>query len=140
MRRLIIPASILIIVVVVVTIVLSNSVSHVSLTVQEKELITHACADCHDDIDLENVSLHSIHEGTSCFSCHVNVHPIHTNSECYDCHAGATGLKVADQAHDILKWLAVGGMGILVISLTVNLLVARRRLGKRGGNNEKTNS
>lgn len=135
MRRLIIPAAILIIIAVVVTIALSNTVSDKTLTAQEQNLIAQACASCHDDIELADVSLHSIHEGTSCFSCHESLHPIHTNAECQDCHAGTTGLKTADQAHNVLKWVGIGGAGILLVSLAVNLFVARRRLGTRGESN-----
>ena len=138
MRRLVIPAAIFIIIAVVVTIALSNTVSDTSLTAQEQDQVTQACASCHDENDLGNVSLHGIHEETSCLSCHDSVHSIHANAECQDRHVGTIGLKTADQAHDVLQWVGIGGAGLLVAALAINLLVVRQRSGTKGESNGRT--
>ncbi|MFC1925059.1 cytochrome c3 family protein [Chloroflexota bacterium] len=134
-KRLIIALAILIVIAAVVTVALSNSVSNISLSAQEEDLIIQSCADCHNESGLARVQLHITHEETSCLSCHESVHSIHANADCQDCHVGTTGLKTADQAHDILRWIGIGGAGLLVIFLGINFFILRLRIGKKENGN-----
>jgi len=135
MKRLIIALAILIVIAVVVTTALSYSVSNISLSAQEEDLVIESCADCHNESELARVQIHISHEEISCLSCHESMHSIHANADCYDCHTGTTGLKTADQAHDVLQWVGIGGAGLLVIFLGINLFAVRLRKGtKENGN------
>jgi len=131
MKRLIIALAILIVIAVVVTTALSHSVSNMSLSAQEEDLVIESCADCHSESELARVQVHISHEEISCLSCHESMHSIHANADCQDCHAGTTGLKTADQAHVVLQWVGIGGAGLLVISLITNFFIVRLRAGKK---------
>jgi len=128
MRRLLIPAVIIVIAAVIVPIALRNSFSNRTLTAPEQEQVVQACAGCHDENELASISLHGMHEETLCFSCHESSHSIHANADCQDCHAGTTGLKTADQAHDVLQWVGIGVAGLLVLSLFINLFIVGLRM------------
>lgn len=117
-------------VIVVVTVALSSTVSDKTLTASELDGINQACIDCHED-DLTGDSIHGVHVEIACFSCHDNAHNVHASSDCQNCHAGTAGLKTAAQAYDTLKWVGIGGAGLLIVSLALNLVVSRLRLRKR---------
>ncbi|MFC2017762.1 cytochrome c3 family protein [Chloroflexota bacterium] len=129
-RGLIIVAALLIIVIVGVTLALSSTVKDKTLTAEELGGIDQACIDCHED-DLTGGSIHGVHVEVACFSCHDSSHTVHASADCQDCHAGTAGLKTADRAYDTLKWVGIGGAGLVILILALNLVVSRRRLGKR---------
>lgn len=129
-RGLIIVAVLLIIVIVGVTLVLSSSVSDKTLTAEELDGINQACIDCHED-ELTGGSIHGVHVEVSCFSCHDSSHNLHAGSDCRNCHTETAGLKTADRSYDTLRWVGVGGAGLLIVILSLNLVVSKLRLRKR---------
>jgi hypothetical protein len=100
---------------------LSYTLPRTSLTPAERAQATGACTQCHGGDDGR--------EGDD--SEGGDIHQIHSNADCSTCHAGATGLKTADSASVVLKWVGIGLVGVVAAGVALNYVVARSRLKGR---------
>ncbi len=109
--------AIIIIAAIAAVVVIYYSTDQVDLSSEERDYLANACSRCHRNPERLDHNA-------------AKVHSIHTNADCMNCHVGADGLETADTAHDIIEWVGIGIAGATVAGLSVNYLVARRRIGK----------
>jgi hypothetical protein len=101
---------------------LSYTLPRATLTPAERTQAMGACTQCHGGDDGR--------EGDD-FEEGGDIHQIHSNADCSTCHAGATGLKTADSASVVLKWVGIGLVGVVAAGVALNYVVARSRLKGR---------
>jgi len=96
----------------------SYTLPRTRLTPAERAQVMGACTKCHgghDDLEGDNFGAGHVHQ-------------IHGTVDCSTCHSGASGLKTADRASKTLKWVGIGFVGVVVVGISLNYVVARRRL------------
>ena len=75
---------------------------------------------------------------TNCLECHsavlrynsaTQIHNIHSTLNCSQCHT-ESGLKASTTAHSYFEWLGIGLVGLGLVGITTNFIVAHKRIKK----------
>jgi hypothetical protein len=124
-----------------------------TLSSAELTQVKSTCSDCHKVPVIQSASsIHAAHRFVECSTCHpattsrvdfnscipchsipaytsaAAVHDNHSTTDCVTCHGTNSGVTVAGNANDALKWAGIGLAGFGIFGIIVNYGVVRIRL------------